>query len=110
MSEFTRIREFLAGLPEEERREALSFLVTTLLGDAVKPGENLAVYREDGTLVGHIVPLPEPSAEDALLMSERGRRVDPKAGRPTSYLLERMQAEDAEGVRKFVKKEGQLGI
>ena len=110
MSEPKQIREFLASLPEVEQREAVSYLLTKLLGDAVNANENLAVHREDGTLIGYIRPLPPPTPEVATTMSERGSRVDPRAGRSTSQLLDRMKAGDEEGVRRFLKNESKRSI
>ncbi len=92
----------LEHLTKDQRDYLLSRLVTEKLDDEYQLA-SIPVHRaDDGKLLGHIRRLMPPSGEDQALMNDRARRVDPRAGRPTRELLERMKAGDVESVRKFI--------
>jgi hypothetical protein len=93
----------LEKLSEDEREYLLFRLVSEKIGREPAP-EPIPVHRPDGSLLGHIRPVMPPSAEEASMMHDRARDVDPTTSRPTRELLERMRAGDVEGVRKFAHR------
>jgi hypothetical protein len=109
MSKSKQIRDFLAGLPDDEQREAISYLLARLLGHTLDANENITILKQDGTLLGHIRPLSPPSVEEAQMMNERGKRVDPKAGHSTQRLQQTMRAGDEDAVRAFIKNSSKHG-
>ena len=92
----------LERLTQEERDYILFRLVSEKF-DGEQPLSRIPVYRPDGTVFGYIQPPVPPAADDAAIMHDRARRVDPTVGRPTHELLARMTAGDEEGVRKFIR-------
>jgi hypothetical protein len=109
MAKLKDIREYLARLPEDEQREAISYLLTNLLGHRLDAKDSLTIYKQDGTLLGHLRPLSPPSVEEKTEMNERGNRVNPAHGRSTADLLEQMRTGDEESVRSFVHRERKRG-
>jgi hypothetical protein len=94
--------ELLAQLSTEEREYLLCRLASEKLADA-HSSESIPVRRPgDGTVVGYLRRLVPPGSDEQATMNDRARRTDPAKGRSSRELLERMEAGDVEGVRKFI--------
>ncbi|MFI5460044.1 MAG: hypothetical protein ACHRXM_31890 [Isosphaerales bacterium] len=81
----------LEQLTKEQRDILLSRLVTEKL-DEESALASIPIYRPDGSLLGHIRRLTPPSADEQAEMSDRARRVDPRAGKSSRDLLDLMKA------------------
>ena len=81
MSKSKQIRDYLASLPDNEQREAISYLLTKLLGHTLEANENITILKQDGTILGHIRPISASvcgrSPDD-----ERGRKASRSQGGP----------------------------
>jgi hypothetical protein len=108
MSRSKEVREFLSTLPVEDQLDAVSYLLTKLLGEPITASTDLAIHRVDGTVLGYVRSLRPPAEADVSEMNERARKVKPTAGRSPSGLLKRMRSGDEAGVRAFTQDRAKL--
>jgi hypothetical protein len=93
--------EMLEKMTSPERAYALYQLIRKKL-EGESPGVKIPVESPDGTIFGYIQSSEPPSPEEITVMRERARRTTPGAGRPVRVLLDRMEAGDENGVKRFI--------
>jgi hypothetical protein len=93
--------ETLEKMSPGERAYVLYRLVRDKL-EGEPPGARVAVESPDGTIYGYIQLAEPPTPAEVAVMQERAQRIKPGAGAPMRSLLERTEAGDEAGVRKFI--------
>jgi hypothetical protein len=92
----------LLGKLRKDQREYLLFRLVSEKIVEQDPVELIEIHRPDGSLFGHIRALTPPTPAEEVEMTNRAKRHDPSAGRPTRNLLDRMKTGDVKSVQKFI--------
>jgi hypothetical protein len=95
--------EMLEKMTPQERAYVLYQLVREKL-EREPLGVKIPVESPDGSILGYIQSPEPPTAQVVAVMQRRAQGINPGAGSPMRVLLERMEAGDEDGVRKFIAK------